>query len=267
MGVYRTLGLFFFILPLYGLPPQVATIIQPVSSNISLVVTHLGTNYTYSWRPNQRYNPASLIKLPILACLYNRVASERASLSNTLMHRARHTQSGAGILKHARHGEVYRLDTLANMMMRYSDNTATLMLIEYLDRQQINDYMRRIGMQNTWLKNPHLTQPPQSNQTTAMDIHQLLVQLARYELLSPTHTYELLSQMRQQIYRWGIPHWLPPSFSVANKTGTLGSVRHDVGLVIHNKDAYVVSILTEGLPKGTRAATIARIAEAILINP
>ena len=100
-----------------------------------------------------------------------------------------------------------------------------------------------------------------------MDIHQLLVQLARYQRMPPTHTQSLFRTMQKQIYRWGIPRRLPHTFLVANKTGTLGSVRHDAGLVVRAKDAYVVSILTDGLPKGTRAATIARIAEAILINP
>ncbi len=270
MGICRIIiigCLLALVLPVQALPPAVAALIEPVSSNISIVFTHLGTNQTHSWRPYQRYNPASLIKLPIAASLYHQIETGKRATSDSVRYRHKHTQSGAGILKTHEPGDYYRLDTLADMMMRYSDNTATGMLIEQLGRDTINQHMRAIGMSNTWLKNPRLTRPPQSNQTTAMDIHQLLIKLARYELISPLRTQHILSHMKEQIYRWGIPHRLPRSYSVSNKTGTLGFVRHDAGLIVHGSNAYVLTILTDGLPETTRADTIARIAEALLIVP
>ncbi|MDA0944938.1 MAG: class A beta-lactamase-related serine hydrolase [bacterium] len=267
MGIYRTLSLLLIVLPVYALPPHVVKLIEPVSNNISLVWTHLGSNHTQSWRPHQRYNPASLIKLPVLTCLYNRIESGTLLESDTVVYHDYHTQSGAGILKNQKPGNRYRLDSLAEMMLRYSDNTATGMLIEHLGRDVINNYMQTIGMDSTWLRNPRLTQPPQSNQTTAMDIHQLLIKLARYELISPLRTQHVLSHMKKQIYRWGIPHRLPRSYRVANKTGTLGSVRHDAGLIIQGNNAYVLTILTDGLPENTRSDTIASIAEALLVTP
>jgi beta-lactamase class A len=82
--------------------------------------------------------------------------------------------------------------------------------------------------------------------TTPRDMVSLLVALWSGRLASERETDELRSMMEHQLWRHrlasGFPH---PSVRVAGKTGTIGRLRHEVGVVRYpGEPAIAVAVFT-----------------------
>src|SRR5258708_7272172 len=74
----------------------------------------------------------------------------------------------------------------------------------------------------------------------------------------------MLGIMKRQAYVSKIPRLLPPETPVANKTGEITAVSHDVGLIYAPSGPIALSVLTEGARDRVAAEdAIGRIARAV----
>jgi beta-lactamase class A len=102
------------------------------------------------------------------------------------------------------------------------------------------------------------------NRCAAGEMTRLLVRLERRELVSADASGAMLGIMRRQAYVSKLPRLLPPDTPVANKTGEITGVSHDVGLIYAPAGAIALSVLTEGARDRVAAEdTIGRIARAV----
>lgn len=228
------------------LPHVVQSALSQVSEgHVGIIYTDLETNQTFSYQADRLFNPASVIKIPILIALYKEVEMNRISLSDRLTLEASDIQGGAGRIRYHQLGRQYTIKELARYMIVHSDNTATKMIIRHLTPPVLNQWFKRWGMNNTRLRTSNLLSKTSTNDMSPIDVHSLLMKVVRYDVLSPIHTAEVLSFLNQQKYKWGIPAQLPSRVHVYNKTGTLTAIRHDVGLVIDRQKAYILTVFTE----------------------
>ena len=96
------------------------------------------------------------------------------------------------------------------------------------------------------------------NRITAYDAARLLAGLATRTLASVPACEELEAVLAAQTWRGGIPHGLPARAMVANKTGWVEGVRHDIALVRERRrPPLVMAILTTGLDDQTAEWRIA----------
>ncbi|HVK38139.1 MAG TPA: serine hydrolase [Candidatus Kapabacteria bacterium] len=95
----------------------------------------------------------------------------------------------------------------------------------------------------------------------------LLVALARGRILSPAMTDTVLSIMSRAVTGRGrLPGLLPPGTPVAHKTGTIGSVANDVGIVtLPNGERVAIAALIKDSRLGMRARDRAIAAAASLV--
>lgn len=101
----------------------------------------------------------------------------------------------------------------------------------------------------------------QDNRITAYDAARLLAGIATRSLASVPACAELETALAAQTWRGGIPHGLPAGLMVANKTGWVEGVRHDVALIREGRRPPVVmAILTTGLEDETVEQQIAALA-------
>lgn len=123
-------------------------------------------------------------------------------------------------------------------MILYSDNDCPEEWLALHGMGAVEDEVRQAGAQNTSLQDYDL-------QTTPADMAHVLTMLYHRELLDYSDTNELLSLMKSQEFRDGIPRYLEPESAVANKVGWLDDVVNDVGIVYSPRGDYVFSIYTE----------------------
>lgn len=79
--------------------------------------------------------------------------------------------------------------------------------------------------------------------TTADDLVLFLARLYEGTLLSDTQTDKLLSAMKTQVFREGIPAGIPEA-EVADKVGFLDGVLNDAGIIYSKKGDFALVILT-----------------------
>jgi len=144
-------------------------------------------------------------------------------------------------------------------MISISDNTATYVLALMSGKENVNSYMRRIGLSNTRLldETALVERPrPNYNRTTPNDIAYLLLRIQRGAGFSKASRADMIKFMRNQKYVFGIPRTLPKNFSCANKTGKLTNVLHDAAIVYSPRGSYVLCVFTQGFKNDTDARIV-----------
>ncbi len=126
---------------------------------------------------------------------------------------------------------------LENWPDRFLDeeNPAAIESIAFVEAQALNDVV---------------------NITTANDIARYWELLVSDEVVSPGVSERTLDLLRQQVITDRIPSLLPSTISTANKTGNLGFVVHDSGVLFLSDGPRVVVVLTQGAPDDSHAAEV-----------
>lgn len=244
--------------------------LRVVPGRVGLYAQNLDTGLVTSWHEHEVFASASLIKVPILAEVFRRVEEESLNLDETLIMRSEDQVPGSGILKDLTPNTRFNIRDLATLMITVSDNTATNLLIDFLDVRSVNALTRRLGLLNTVLER-RLERIPmqrdQVNRTTAYDMTRLMGLIAQGELISA----DASRRMAAILLRCQAPQSLAPiapeppyvgqlpRIRVAHKTGSLDQAQHDSGIVYTPKTSFTVTILSEGAPHTILQTHVTRI--------
>ncbi|MGO2660068.1 serine hydrolase [Mycetocola reblochoni] len=180
---------------------------------------------------------ASVIKLPLLALLMDEADHGRLSLdeSVTIPAGSSNIVGGAGTLQ----GRQFPLDItvreLMELMVQVSDNTATNVLIDRAGGfDRINAYIEGLGYDTLWLgrKMIHTATPPLGeNWINAAEVTDLIARLYRHDILSASSSEHIIGLMKGQLVNTKFGAVIPREH-LANKTGELGDVSHDSGIIL-----------------------------------
>lgn len=211
-----------------------------------MVLDSLDEATGWSLRPDEVFPAASVVKVPILLELYRRFQSGELDPGTRVAVRARDMVRGAGILFELHPGLRLSLRDLAHLMIVVSDNTASNLLLDHLGLPAIHALLNRLGATRTTLNRRfmHPPGPTGDNVTTAADCARILRALWEGRVLQGAWREEALEILRRQQYREKIPMMLPLGAVVANKTGELDGVRHDMAIVEARGHAWVLVALT-----------------------
>ena len=134
----------------------------------------------------------------------------------------------------------------ADKMMIISDNSATNMLIKHLGgKDKLNQQFKNWGMTKTQINNP-LPDLEGTNQTSPQDLVFLLQKISQGDLLSMQSRDRLFHIMRQTKTRTLLPQGLEKEAIIAHKTGDIGKILGDAGIIdIPNGKRYVGAIFVE----------------------
>ncbi|KYC43384.1 serine hydrolase [Scytonema hofmannii PCC 7110] len=176
---------------------------------------------------------ASTIKYPILIALFQDIDAGKVKLNDTLVLRRnlKAEAAGSGVLQFKPAGTKLSVLETATKMITISDNTATNMIIDRLGgKAKLNQRFRSWGLQNTVIRNL-LGDFKGTNTTSPKDLVRLSVMIDNDKLLSPTSRSKALSIMRRVQNRRLLPSGLGKGATIAHKTGTLGIILGDAGIV------------------------------------
>ena len=166
-------------------------------------------------------------------------------------------------------GYAGEIETLLDAMITISDNAAANSLIKKLGdgdvqkgMDQVNQYCAAKGYEQTHLGRQMLDLDAQDdNYTSVEDCGKFLEDIYFTRLPG---SGELTELMKRQTRIGKIPAGVPQGITTANKTGELSDVENDAAIIWGEKEAYVLCVMSGGLPAAGEAQTcITRLSEEI----
>lgn len=252
-------------------PAEIATL----PGRYALYAQDLVSQQVAAYHANEVFASASLIKVPIMVEIFRQVEEAGLNLDQRLTLSAEDQVPGSGVLKDLTPGQSWSLRDLTTLMITVSDNTATNLLIDFIGVDRINATQRQLGLLQTQLvrrleRIPTLR--PTVNATTAHDMSRLMMLLARGECISRSVSERMVTLLTRcqgplsiaPAPRPAIWAGAPTQLTVAHKTGSLEDAFHDSGIVYGpHGQAYVATILSQGVPAARLAPNLRRIGRAI----
>lgn len=206
----------------------------------------LDTNNYVDWSGSASLAAASTIKVPVLIAFFQDVDAGKISLDEPLTMTKDTVAQGSGDMQYLPVGAKFSALETANKMITISDNTATNMLIKRLGGlQALNQRFQSWGLSITKF-NDILPDLKGTNTTSAKELTSLMVRVSQGELVSLRSRDRLLDIMRRTVNNSQIPQGLGEGATVAHKTGDIGTLIGDVGLVdMPSGKRYAIAILAK----------------------
>lgn len=225
---------------------------------MGVAVLDLTDGREYLLNGDEVFPQASSIKIAILAELYHQEQEgERGNagaqrLSNLYTVRQEDLVQDSDIMLGLTPG-VTRVTNrdLATMMLAVSDNSAANVLIDRLGMDNVNAFLRSLGLHNTRLRRKMMdvnaASEGRENVATPREMMTLLANLYHGKVLDKQLTddfFKMLSTAWQQNSKrsniiWGMPR----GTEVADKIGELEGVRTDSGIVFTQNRPYVLCVM------------------------
>lgn len=227
---------------------------QQPQLNPGAFVVDLDSGEYVSIQGEKTFSAASMIKVPILIAFFQAWDEGKLQLDERLTMTEEVKASGSGNMQYEAVGKEYlALETAAKMII-ISDNTATNMLIKRLGgKDALNELFAQWGLQNTRLRNP-LPDLEGTNTTTPKELVELLGKLDQGKLVSARSRDQIFRIMGETRTRTLLPQGLGEGANIAHKTGDIGSLVGDVGIIDRpSGKRYLAAILVER-PHNDRAA-------------
>jgi beta-lactamase class A len=139
--------------------------------------------------------------------------------------------NGSGEMQDDPVGSRYSARETVTKMITISDNTATNMIIDRLGGiKKLNERFRSWGLKDTRIRN-WLADLSGTNTTSSKDMVQLLALLVNDKLMSVSSKTQVLDILRHTTIKTLLPAGLGAGADIANKTGDIGFLIGDAGLI------------------------------------
>jgi beta-lactamase class A len=267
-----------------------------------VAVRHLGTGESAAINGDVLFQTASSCKVAILAALFHEAEKGRLSLETRIRLSKSDLVPGSGVFQYFDVGAEISVKDLATLMIIVSDNLATDKILEMVGKDNVNALTRALGLKNSRIEHTiwellcayvgmasepknearykeleeRLEDPVDrsdssifdmdrpNNVSTPEEMNRLLVLLAEGRLVSKAASAAMIDILKKQQFGHRLPYLLPDGATVAHKTGTIGSVVNDVGIVYfpNQSEGFAISVFSRGCETAREAEqTIAELAK------
>jgi beta-lactamase class A len=237
---------------------------------IGVAVHDLETERDYLVRADQRFPTASLIKLAVMVEVYHQIAEGKIHKDQIVTLAETDKVGDEPVVLNMLHpGVDLTISDLLNLMIAFSDNTATNLLVREVGAASADRRMESYGLKDTKIFRPtfrdgsadvfpELEKEFGLGMTTPREAARLMGLIAEGKVVSRAACDEMLAMLGNQFDRQMIPRSLPferDKIFVANKTGwdeeklagadgVKGEVRTDAAYVRGPHSRYTIAICT-----------------------
>ena len=238
-----------------GLEAQLKPLIERHEGTVAVAVKHLGTGESYGYRDSDPIPTASLIKVAVMVEAYRQADAAKIDLSGATELQKDDKVPGSGILtQHFSEGLQLSLRDAIRLMIAYSDNTATNLVLDRIGLPATAAAMEELGLPNTKIhakvfRADTSIAPERSRRfglgsTTAGEMIRLLEMIHVGKAASPSACEEMLAHLRACEDRTSLPRFLPHGTKIAFKTGAVTAARTAAGIVESPRGPIAVCVLT-----------------------
>ncbi len=229
----------------------VREIIASTDAVFGLVIKDLVSGETFSHNGDLQFTQASVIKLQILLELFQQANQGKFSLDDLMMLERKNIVGGSGILQNLTPGKVnMSIRDVAILMIVESDNTATNMIIDLVGMENVNATLKNLGLTQTKLQRKMMDTAAwiadRENISTPNETARLIEMIYNGKVLDRESCDEILRIL--SIPKSGsIRTLLPAGTQVAHKTGGVGGVVNDAGIIYLKNRPFVVTAMVNWL--------------------
>lgn len=216
--------------------------------NVAVYFRALNEAIWFSIGEGEKYDPASLTKVPAMIALLKK--ADREGAERVLERRVRNDLGPDynqvqtfDLARKLERGREYTVGELIWRMIALSDNNAAALLLRELDPEELQRVYSLLRMQN-----PGAVEDDEylSVQTYASFFRILY----NSTYLSPDASEWALETLAQSQFKAGLVAGVPPEVRVAHKFGEAGRVgavqRHDCGIVYYPERPYLLCVMSRG---------------------
>ncbi|MEB3359300.1 MAG: serine hydrolase [Synechococcales bacterium] len=213
------------------------------------------------------FSAASTIKVPILVAFLQDVEANKIALNETLTMTEADVAGGSGEMQYMEVGTTFSAVETATLMIIVSDNTATNMLIRRMGGiEALNRRFQSWGLRQTTLRDL-LPDLEGTNTTSPKELTDLMTRISQGDLLSMRSRDRMFDIMRRTRTKTLLPQGLGNDATIAHKTGDIGSMVGDVGIVdTPSGKRYAVTIMMKREHNDYRAQELIRRMSAAVYN-
>lgn len=226
------------------LEDEIEVEIQNTKSKVSMIIKDIKNNqYLYRYNEEQKVISASIIKVPIMLAVLEKVRLEKITLNQKQLVAREDILEDTEVFEEGE--KEYTIKELLNWMIINSDNTATNILIKLLGMDWINYYIKEtLKLENTKLQRLMLDEKARNsnieNYTTQEDMLKMFENLYQKRILTPNLCEIAIQVLKRQRKQNQIMRYIYEDVEFAHKTGALDYLNHDVGVMeLNNKEIYI----------------------------
>jgi beta-lactamase class A len=195
-----------------------------------------------------------MIKVPVLVKLLAAIDSGDVDPDEILTLRSDLIGGGSGFLQWRPVGSKVSLKEAMETMIIFSDNTATNLIIDRLGgKDACNRDFAFWGLNQTYICN-WLPDLDGTNKTSPYDLVQLLARVDKGDLLSANSRQRMLAIMEKTRIKTLLPAGMPPGLKISHKTGDIGSLVGDCGIITTEQGKRIIACVQVSRPHNDRRA-------------
>ena len=238
------------------LDEAIAPLVQQHKGKVAVAVKNLETGEEYYLNADEVMPTASLIKLPVMVETYWQAHEGKVKLDTMLTLKKADKVQGSGILTpHFSDGASFSLRDAVRLMIVYSDNTATNMVLDQIGLPSTNGRMEKLGLNNTKINAKVFRADTRLDQergkkyglgsTTAREMVQLLELIEGGKVVSPEACKDMLDHLKRCDDKEKMTRFLPSGTVVAHKTGSVNASKTDAGIIYTKGGPVALCVLTD----------------------
>ena len=241
--------------PAADLEARIAPLAKGHKGKVAVAVKHLTTGESYYLGADTVMPTASLIKLPVMVETYWQADEKKVKLDTKLTLKKEDKVPGSGILTpHFSDGATFPLKDGVRLMIVFSDNTATNMVLDQIGLPAANKRMTALGLKETRVNAKVFRADTRIDQergkkyglgsTTAREMVQLLEMIDAGKVVSREACAEMLGHLKACDDKEKMTRFLPAGTAVAHKTGSVNASKTAAGIMYLKSGPVAVCVLT-----------------------
>jgi beta-lactamase class A len=214
------------------------------SSNFGIVIKNLKTGERYYLNEDKIYNTASLYKLWVMAVVIQKldkgefkdtdVLSDSISQLNTDFNIASDSADLTnGVIS-------LTVDNALTRMIMFSDNYSAMLLTQKVKLANVTQFLNDNNFNDS-----KVGTDAQNPKSSARDIASFFDKLYHDKLNDSSSSKRMLDLLKKQQLNGKIPKYISNEVDIAHKTGELGLVSHDAGIVYTKKGDYIIVVMSQ----------------------
>lgn len=233
------------------LEKKLQVLIDSFHGTAGVYVLNLKTGKEVAINADTIFPTASIIKIPILVGIFNKIDSGELTYHQPLVYRDSMAHGGSGLMQYFKDSTKIELNTAITLMISHSDNTAARWCEKLAGGGvTINAWLANHGFQFTRLnsRTPGREQDAEKfgwGQTTPREMANLLVMIREGKAVSPAASQRMYRDLTHIFWDEYALSQIPPYVQAASKQGMVDASRSEGVLVNAPNGDYVFYIATK----------------------
>lgn len=233
---------------------------------ISVAVQDLETGKEIFINADVMMHPASTMKVPVMMEVFRQAEAGMFRLDNKIVinNSFKSIVDGSEFnlsvvddsetTLYPRIGEMETIRELNRLMIVWSSNLATNILMELVGTARIDAFIKELSITDVnvirLIEDNKAYRLNMNNTFSTRGTTQMMRLIAEGKVISKKVSDDMIEVMLGQEFNESIPALLPDGVKVAHKTGWTGQHFHDTGIVFSpNRKPYAISLFTHGFPE------------------